>query len=178
MSGCAGVTVIVDFHPGVREVCDANSGRPDAAALFTRNGWTLTQVSSTPGFVCRIDGRPAGGSCASTPPATAYWSLWVSAGPGKPWSYASLGPYSLTVPDGGSVAFSWDARPGDVPPSVAPGGVAPSAAASSAAPSSAATATAPGPTGGSGLPGWVAPTLVVLVLVAALVVALLRRRRA
>lgn len=176
MSGCAGVTVVVDSQPGVREVCDPTGGGQAAATLFARNGWKLTQVSSSPGFVCRVDGQPANVSCGSTPPANAYWSLWISAGPGKPWTYATLGPYSLTVPKGGSVAFSWDARPGNIPPTVAPGDV-------SASPSAHATQTAAAPAQDSGsgndggVPGWVAPAVVAVVLIAALAVMMLRRRR-
>lgn len=167
MPACAGVTVIVDSHPGVRSVCDAHGAGVDALTLLSRNGWHVTDVATEPGFVCRIDGQPAT-SCAQTPPESAYWSLWWSDGTGADWTYASLGAGSLTVPAGGSVAFSWDDRPGDVRPSVPP--------------RTASTATTAQPahtTSGSGdLPGWVAPVVVAAVLLAALLVAIVRRRRA
>lgn len=168
MPACAGVTVIVDSHPGVRSVCDAHGAGVDALTLLTRNGWRVTDVATEPGFVCRIDGQPAT-SCAQTPPESAYWSLWSSDGAGSGWTYATLGAGSLTVPAGGSVAFSWDDRPGDVRPSVPPQTTA--GATTTAQP--AHQADAPG-----GLASWIAPVAVAALLVLACVVALLRRRRA
>lgn len=175
MSLCPGVTVVVDSHPGVREVCDASGGGKTAAELFTRNGWPLTRVTSDPAFVCRVGGKPADLTCGQIPPADAYWSLWIATGPGQPWTYATLGAYSLTVPKGGAVAFSWDDRPGDVPPSVKLGGAAPTARATATAAPSAAAGGSSGP--GGGLPGWVAPGVIALLLLAALAVAAVRRWR-
>ena len=45
---------------------------------------------------------------ASTPrPTDAYWGLWWSDGQSGSWSYSPSGAGSLTVPEGGYVAFAW-----------------------------------------------------------------------
>jgi hypothetical protein len=104
-----GVTVVVDrgaLGGGIAQVCNPASGGK-AAGLFTSSGFSLTYVQREPGFVCRIDGQPASDPCVNTPPADAYWGLWWSDGSSGSWSYSSVGAGSLTVPDGGYVAFAW-----------------------------------------------------------------------
>jgi hypothetical protein len=107
-SGATGVTVVVDHGAlggGVDQVCNSGGGGHDAISLFTGAGFSLTYVQSQPGFVCRINGQPASDPCVRTPPSDAYWGLWWSDGRSGTWSYSSLGAGSLTVPDGGYVAF-------------------------------------------------------------------------
>ena len=86
---------------------------------------------------------PASDPCVNTPPADAYWGLWWSDGESGSWSYASVGAGSLTVPDGGYVAFAWQSGSQS-----APGVPATPHASSSASPTSSPSSTPS--TGGSG----------------------------
>jgi hypothetical protein len=118
-----GVTVVVDFHQlggGARSACDrAGAGRP-ASTQLTDVGHRLTYAQQQPGFVCRVDGSPSSDPCLTTSPADAYWSLWWSDGKSGTWSFSSEGVGSLTVPDGGYVALSWQGSTRKAPPRVAP----------------------------------------------------------
>lgn len=118
-----GVSVVVDFKGlggGVQSVCDADGGGQKASSLFSGNGFALTYAQRTPGFVCRVQGKPASDPCVNTSPANAYWGLWWSDGTTGKWTYASVGAGSLSVPAGGSVAFAWDGVDGQAAPGVAP----------------------------------------------------------
>jgi hypothetical protein len=118
-----GVTVVVDFHElggGVQQVCDPGGGGDSAAELFPDNGYPLDYVQRQPGFVCRVSGKPADDPCVNTPPSDAYWGLWWSNGDSGSWTYSSEGAASLNIPDGGSVAFSWNGSSTKSPPGVAP----------------------------------------------------------
>ena len=120
-----GVTVVVDFHElggGIQTACDTSGGGEAASRLFPDNGFPLTYVQRQPGFVCRVSGAPTADdeSCVSTPPSDAYWGLWWSDGDSGSWSYSSEGAASLNVPDGGSVAFSWNDSNTKSPPGIAP----------------------------------------------------------
>jgi hypothetical protein len=239
-----GVSVVVDFHQlggGVETACDVNGGGRTAARQFTDVGHELTYVQQQPGFVCRVDGKPADDPCVRTPPSDAYWSLWWSDGKSGTWTYSSEGVGSLTVPEGGYVALSWQGGSDKAPPRASPSphptaspsptrsaGSSPShpASPSSTAPSPTAGSTtsplaSPSKThhatltkkpskkrdhashdvrargtqvpdvtqgatpvhrvadtgGGSGLPLWLAPAVVVAVFAAAAVVTVVRRRR-
>jgi hypothetical protein len=118
-----GVSVVVDFHElggGVRTACDTGGAGETADAQLRDVGHALTYVQRQPGFICRIDGRPANDACVNTPPADAYWSLWWSDGTSGKWSYASQGASSLKVPDGGYVGMSWQGRGAKSPPGAPP----------------------------------------------------------
>jgi hypothetical protein len=133
----AGVTVIVDPHGlggGVQVVCDPGGGAK-AATLFTRNGFDLAYVQRQPGFVCRVDGAPASDPCVNTPPADAYWGLFWSDGHSGTWSYATTGVGSLSIPDGGYVAFSWQGSTAKALPGVTPAAHTSASASPSASPS-------------------------------------------
>ena len=106
--GRDGVVVVVDFAElggGVTKGCSADGGT--AAELFRRAGFDLTRVTSSPGFVCRVAGKPADVGCAETPPVDAYWSLWTANGTAESWSYAQSGVDGQRVAEGGYVAFAW-----------------------------------------------------------------------
>ncbi|WP_139977926.1 hypothetical protein [Nocardioides litoris] len=121
-TGSTGVTVVVDpkaLGGGVQGGCVPGGGGRTASSLFPAAGFALTYVQRQPGFVCRVAGKPASDRCVSTPPASAYWGLWWSDGRSGRWTYSSLGAGSLEVPDGGYVAFAWDATSGEAPPSYA-----------------------------------------------------------
>lgn len=118
-----GVSVVVDFGDlggGVQTACDAGGGGRKAATLFVESGFPLAYVQRQPGFVCRVSGVPADDPCVNTPPTDAYWGLFWSDGTDGKWSYASLSVGSLKVPDGGYVAFAWQAGGGRRLPGVAP----------------------------------------------------------
>lgn len=117
----SGVSVVVDFHQlggGVQTFCDAGGAGESADVQFEHAGHTLTYVQGEP-FVCQVDGAPET-QCARTPPADAYWSLWWSDGKSGTWKYSSTGVTSLEVPDGGSVALSWQGQSSQAKPRVAP----------------------------------------------------------
>lgn len=122
-SGTQGVTVIVDFGDlggGVQAGCDPSvDGR--AAASFADAGFNLAYATADPGFVCRVNGRPADAACVEASAANAYWSLWWSDGQGGPWVYSTLGVPTLRPPEGGYVAFAWHRGGGHAgPPAVNP----------------------------------------------------------
>jgi hypothetical protein len=127
MCSTAGISVVVDFGAlggGIRTGCDA-SGNRNAATAFENTDNHLSYASRQPGFVCRVRGIPASDPCINTAPADAYWGLYWSDGTSG-WKYASTSAGSLTVPAGGSVAFSWQNGGGD-PPGIAPASPAPPA---------------------------------------------------
>ena len=118
-----GVTVVVDYHElggGVAQVCDAGGAGKTAAAQLTAAGFALTRVQRQPGFVCRVKGEPAEDPCVNTPPTDAYWGLWWSDGKSGSWTYSSQGVDALRVPEGGSVAMSWNGSATKSAPGVAP----------------------------------------------------------
>ncbi|QWC85507.1 hypothetical protein KLP28_01615 [Nocardioidaceae bacterium] len=117
-----GVSVVVDFNQlggGVTSGCDGDGGGRPASEVFPGAGYPLTYVQTQPGFVCRVSGEPASTSCARTPPADAFWSLWWTDGTSGQWTYANEGVASLDVPSGGSLAFSWQQGGARTPPSLA-----------------------------------------------------------
>ena len=119
----SGVSVVVDFHQlggGVQTFCDAGGAGENAATQFEDAGHTLTYVQGEP-FVCEVDGAPAT-QCVRTPPANAYWSVWWSDGKSGTWKYSSTGVTSLEVPDGGSVALSWQGQSSQAEPRATPPG--------------------------------------------------------
>lgn len=177
-----GVTVAVEPARlgGAAEVACVHPEPGDTGAdLFAKAGHTFTRVSSMPDVVCRIDDRPAAAGCGQMPPANAYWSLWVTDGNG-PWTYATQNVNELAVTSGGGVAFRWvDGNVAQAPATVladavgAPASPSPVSSPDTSEPSVPASR---GPAHGpSALPGWVAPSLVVLLAGAAVV---LWRRRA
>ncbi len=105
-----GVSVVVDFGAlggGVRTSCDTSGAGKSAAAIFVDNGFPLTYATRSTGFVCRVSGVPQSDPCIEASPETAYWGLYWSNGTSGSWTYSSLGAQGLTVPDGGSVGWSW-----------------------------------------------------------------------
>lgn len=159
-----GVSVVVDFNGigsgGVLTSCVADGGDDIAADLFETAGHELTRAQRQPGFVCRVDAVPAEDPCVNTSPASAYWGLWWSDGESGEWTYSSLGVDSLRVPEGGSVAFSWDDVDGTNPPSATPPAAAPRASPSPGSGSGGSGGSGSGASGGgtSGPTGGAAPS--------------------
>ncbi len=143
----SGVSVVVDYNSlggGVVTSCVAEGGGDTASALFAAAGHTITYAQRQPGFVCRVDDVPTDDPCVNASPADRFWSLWWSDGDSGSWTYSSQGVTSLKVPEGGSVAFSFDDVDGEARPSATPPkGSAPS-------PSPTPDSGGSGSTGGSG----------------------------
>lgn len=108
-AACDGVTVVVEPNAlgGDPEVACIQPEEGDTGAdLFEKAGHPLIYVTSMPGVVCRVDGRPKSAGCAQMPPADAYWSLWITDESGA-WSYASRNVTEISVTFGQGVAFTW-----------------------------------------------------------------------
>jgi hypothetical protein len=162
-SSSSGVSVVVDFHQlggGVQTFCDTGGAGKTAWQQLQDAGHTLTPVQRQPGFVCRIDGKPASDPCVNTPPADAYWSLWWSDGKSGTWTYSSLGAGSLKVPAGGYVGMSWQGQTAQAKPGVAPTAhpAKPSSSPSTHPSSSTHPSTAPGQSPTSSAPGSTSPS--------------------
>ncbi|MDJ0349723.1 hypothetical protein [Cryobacterium sp. PH29-G1] len=119
---CAGVSVVVDFGTldadTVTECVDATQPIAATAALATTGVTTEGSVEYGDQIVCRVNDRPAADetievegqpafteSCASMPPAYAYWALWVKASPDADWDYAQEGLGTLETQPGQSVGL-------------------------------------------------------------------------
>lgn len=117
----SGVNAVVDFGAlggKIQKFCDPGGDGKTAGQVFEDVGAHLTRVSNFQGAVCRVEGEPSNASCTNMPPADAYWGLFWS--DGKTWSYASSGVDGLKVPDGGTVAFAWQASSTKRNPGTAP----------------------------------------------------------
>ncbi|CAN5455859.1 hypothetical protein BH24ACT7_BH24ACT7_20760 [soil metagenome] len=92
--GVEGVTVVVDATAlgGDLDVRCALGPQRSGLAALAAAGFSVEGVTASPGFVCRIDGRPGldTETCAAIPPPTTYWSYWVAAAAGE-WEYATSG---------------------------------------------------------------------------------------
>ena len=123
--GTTGVTVIVDFGSlggGIAEGCATGAPSTGLIALV-KAGFPYVEVSTVPGFVCRIGGLPGPDkqNCSNTPPGNAYWA-YFHATRGGDWVFSQMGAGS-TKPAQGSVegwAFQSSTANTRVPPSVAP----------------------------------------------------------
>jgi hypothetical protein len=128
-SGAGGVTVVVDFQslknsdgssPPSLIGCAVGSPSSGFDAL-TKAGIEVQQVTTNPGFLCRIQGLPASKSyannCATIPPTSAYWGYWVATRGGG-WCYSQIGAGART-PVPGTVegwSFSSGTVEGGTPP--------------------------------------------------------------
>lgn len=107
------VTVVVDFNQlGGATQTSCVAGPSTAQRLFEAAGVTIetAHAPGMEGFVCRLDGRPAKGSCTRS---DSYWSLWWADDDGGTWVYASLGARDLEIEPGAYVGFAWHQGSGD-----------------------------------------------------------------
>lgn len=144
-SDSTGVTVVVDFAStggGVQVRCAPAPVKNGFDAL-TRAGFSITNVSTQPGFLCRIDGKPADDPCNHTPSPSRYWSYW-HAERGGAWIYSTSGG-SRTPPPGSVDGWAFGASD---PPSTAPPGPVATTTTTRPPPATATTTapTAPGAT--------------------------------
>lgn len=119
---CAGVTVVVDFGTldadSVTECVDTTEAIAASESLATTGVTTEGSVDYGDAIVCRVNDRPAADetvevegqesfteTCASMPPAYAYWALWLKATPDADWDYAPEGLGTLEVEPGQSVGL-------------------------------------------------------------------------
>lgn len=124
-SGGSGVTVVVDYGPygGIETGCSPDP--TNGLSALSQAGFAVVQVSSQPGFVCRIDGAPPveDDACVRTPPASASWSYWQAAPGSTSWTYSGSGAGSTQPADGSTEGWSFGniQAPGISPPAnVAP----------------------------------------------------------
>ena len=119
---CAGVAVVVDFGTldaaTITECVDTTKAIAASETLATTGTTTEGSVEYGDAIVCRVNDRPAADetvvvegqesfseTCASMPPAYAYWALWVKATPDADWAYAQEGIGTLEVEPGQSVGL-------------------------------------------------------------------------
>ncbi|GAA2299318.1 hypothetical protein GCM10009853_064470 [Glycomyces scopariae] len=123
---CAGVTVVVDFGTLATDPkTGCAAGPADGLDALAQAGFSVTEVASIRGMVCRIDALPET-DCGASPPADAYWSYW-HANPGDDeWTYSMVGGADAT-PDQGDLE-GWAFGDGSTPPAVAPADAVASAA--------------------------------------------------
>ena len=94
-----GVAVVVDYGAIRSDIVVRCANRPSSGwAALTSAGFEVTPAGQ--GFVCKINFEPAAATCASTPPATAYWSYWYALAGQSSWTYSALGATSRTPPAG------------------------------------------------------------------------------
>lgn len=159
-TSAGGVSVVVDFRElggSTITACAADGGGRSAAEVFASVGVNISYATRQPGFVCRVQGAPAGDPCVNASPASAYWGLWWADGSKASWTYSSSGVGGLTVPAGGSVGWSWQQdreNSGAVPPDVVPPVAATPTSSPTASPTASATTSATAtPSGGGGSSG-------------------------
>ena len=113
---CDGVTVVVDPGEGEPRVGCADDPDTGLEAL-TQAGFAITEVTSFPGAVCRIDDHPEA-DCGPMPPADASWSYWYASTSDSEWKFATAGAH-MRDPDDGDVE-GWAFGDGSDPPDIAP----------------------------------------------------------
>ncbi|MCH7229540.1 hypothetical protein L0U85_01485 [Glycomyces sp. L485] len=113
---CHGVTVVVDSGQGAPAVGCADDPASGIEAL-AQAGFTVTEVTSFPGAVCRIDDHPET-ECGPMPPADASWSYWYADTGDDEWTYASVGA-GVRDPDEGDLE-GWAFGNGSGAPGLAP----------------------------------------------------------
>lgn len=124
-AACSGVVVVVDFgslapEPATGCAVDPANGLDALAGA----GFSVTEVASIRGMVCRIDDLPETG-CGGSPPADAYWSYWHAEPGDAEWTYAMVGGADAT-PDAGDLE-GWAFGDGSAPPALTPAEAAASA---------------------------------------------------
>jgi hypothetical protein len=121
------VTVVIDYQGlggNIEIYCasDLPAGRGQHRGINALQAVGIAvegTIHDGPGFLCRIQGRPAPGeripmaadpsyteNCNLTPPAAAYWSYWWAA-PGGSWVYSNWGVMNRDVEFGGFEGWSF-----------------------------------------------------------------------
>jgi hypothetical protein len=120
---CEGVEVIVNYGKLAKRksFCVETSEAMNAKEVLSEAGVTI-QGTATYGdqIVCRVNGLPSADepvvvpgqephveTCASMPPAFAYWGLWEKANAEAEWEYAKEGVGSLMLEPGQSIGLAF-----------------------------------------------------------------------
>jgi hypothetical protein len=118
-----GVIVAADFSPwggDINSVCDATVPATAADALVA-TGFDPTGVAGYGlDFICQIAGDPPDDTCATTPPADAYWSFWYADAGRDTWTYSQSGAMDLEPTTGSVEAWVFGGDSGASPPSAFP----------------------------------------------------------
>jgi hypothetical protein len=112
-STTTGEIVAVDFSAwggDIERGCDATL-TTGYAALHRAGFTTAGDAQDGPGFICRIDDDPPPKqeSCATTPPADAYWSYWHADVGQDTWTYSQVGAMDYRPPPGSVDAWTFAA---------------------------------------------------------------------
>jgi len=174
-SRCSGVTVVVDFGslaaaPTSTPATGCAADPADGLDALVQAGFSVTEVASIRGMVCRIDELPDT-DCGAAPPAKEYWSYWHAEPGDSEWTYSIVGGAGAT-PDAGDLE-GWVFGDGSTPPATTPADAAATTDSDSNAESD------PGAESNSDSSGsltWII-AVAALALIAALVVWRLRRDR-
>jgi hypothetical protein len=117
--GCLEVTVVVDFGTLASEPATGCAEEPaNGLDALVKAGFSVTEVASIRGMVCRIDELPES-DCGGAPPAKEYWSYWRADAGDAEWSYSPVGGADAE-PGAGDVE-GWVFGDGAEPPAIAPG---------------------------------------------------------
>ncbi|MCE1180592.1 MAG: hypothetical protein LWW86_16380 [Micrococcales bacterium] len=169
-TGTEGVTVVVG------DALACAQGDPTTALEALKSaGHEVTPVSTFPGAICQIDGKPAGADCTKMPAADAFWGFYT-ADAGKDWGFAPKGANEVDPAPGSAIGFSFGK--GDAKPAAAFAPASATSSATSATPSASATTTATDEADdeqGTSIWKWLLP-LLALALIGGLIAALMRRR--
>ncbi|WP_187350606.1 hypothetical protein [Glycomyces terrestris] len=112
------MTVVVDFGAlGTEPETGCAAGPADGLDALVQAGFSVTEVASIRGMVCRIDELPET-DCGASPPADAYWSYWHANAGDEEWTYSIVGGADAS-PDPGDIE-GWVFGDGSEPPAVAP----------------------------------------------------------
>lgn len=127
----SGVTVVVDFRGlggGVTIRCSPVGSGASGADALSAAGIPVVQPRRTPGFVCRLYGKPSASAtlpggyheqCVNTPPGTAHWHYFQASNGGS-WGSSSDGFANSHVIPGGFEGWSFTEGSTNVAPGAAP----------------------------------------------------------
>ncbi len=121
---CAGVTIVIDYdvlgQDRVEECVAIAEGETITASEALSQLGITTEGTADYGdaVICRIDGQPSSTeeftvegedpyleTCATMPPAFAYWALWISTPDAPEWAYAMEGVTTQPVGPGDALGF-------------------------------------------------------------------------
>ncbi|MFC3492830.1 hypothetical protein [Glycomyces rhizosphaerae] len=112
------MTVVVDFGSLAADPAPGCAADPaNGLDALSQAGYSVTEVASIRGMVCRIDELPES-DCGSAPSAKEYWSYWRAGSDDAEWSYSAVGGANAR-PEPGDVE-GWSFGDGSTPPDLAP----------------------------------------------------------
>lgn len=118
----SGVTIVVDFTAfGAGVVTRCAPGTPrNGFEVLAGAGFSVEQVTTMQGFVCRIDGLPGPPEqCVTTPAPGTSWSYW-HAERGGTWTYNPVGAGGSRPTQGSVEGWAFATRSTPAPPTLSP----------------------------------------------------------